>query len=71
MPIQVTIFFLIQKTFFNFLKICIILLRFMLKICTKYVVFKVFQVHLQILSLLKNNGYIDITLLLKVQMLMK
>jgi hypothetical protein len=29
----------------------------LLKICQKYVIFKVFKVHLQVLSLFKNNGY--------------
>ncbi len=48
-----------------------ILLRFVLEICQKYVIFQVFQIHLQVLLLFENNGYIDITLLLKVQMLMK
>jgi hypothetical protein len=37
--------------------LCIILLRFVLKICQKYVIFKVFQVHLQVLLLLKSSGY--------------
>jgi hypothetical protein len=28
-----------------------------LKICQEYVIFKVFQIHLQVFLLLKNNGY--------------
>jgi hypothetical protein len=51
--------------------LCTILLSFLLKICQRYVIFKIFQVHLQVLLSLQNNGYMDITLLLKVQMLMK
>jgi hypothetical protein len=41
------------KFFFNlFLKIQnVIFLRFVLKICQKYIIFKVFQVHLQVFSL--------------------
>jgi hypothetical protein len=47
-----------KKTLKNLLKsFCAILLRFLLKICQKYVIFKVFQVHLQVLLLLKNNRY--------------
>jgi len=48
----------IFKQIFNFLKknLCIILLRFVLKICEEYVIFKVFQIHLQVFLLLENNG---------------
>jgi hypothetical protein len=34
-----------------------ILLKFVLKICQKYVIFKIFQVLLQVLLLLENSGY--------------
>jgi len=34
-----------------------ILLRFVLKICHKYIIFKVFKVHFQVLFLLKSSGY--------------
>ncbi len=52
-----------KKIFINILKfLCAILLRFVLKICQKYVIFKVLQVFL----LLKSSGYMDITLVLKV-----
>jgi hypothetical protein len=62
-----------EKVFFNLIifKNCTILLRFVLKNCQKYVIFKVFQVHLQVLLLFKKSSYMDITLLLKVQMSMK
>jgi hypothetical protein len=43
-----------KKVFKNFF---VLLLRFVLKICQKYVIFKVFQVHLQVYLLFKNNGY--------------
>jgi len=33
---------------FSLKNLCIILLRFVLKICQEYVIFKVFQVHLQL-----------------------
>jgi hypothetical protein len=55
---------LIKKKVYYFVK-------FMLKTFHKYVIFKFFQIHLQVLLLVQNNGYMDITLLLKVQMLMK
>jgi len=57
----------------HFLKDCTILFRFLLNICQKYVIFKIFQIHLQVLLLLKStsSGYMDITLLLKVQMVIK
>jgi hypothetical protein len=42
------------KSFYK--KICTILLKILLKFCQKYDIFKVFQVHLQVLFLLKNNG---------------
>jgi hypothetical protein len=47
------------------------LLRFVLKFCQKYVIFKAFQVHLQVFLLLKNSGYKSFDIILKVQMLMK
>jgi hypothetical protein len=34
-----------------------ILSRYLLEICQKYVIFKVFQVHLQVLLLFKSIGY--------------
>jgi hypothetical protein len=47
-----------KKIFKNLKKIlCTILVRFVLKICQKYVIFKVFQVHLQVLLLFKKSGY--------------
>jgi hypothetical protein len=48
-----------------------ILLRFVLKICQKYVIFKVFQIHLQVLLLLKNIGYKSFYIFLKVQIFLK
>jgi hypothetical protein len=62
-----------KKSFLVFLKNCTIFLKFVLKICQKYVIFKNFQIHLQVLLLFKNtsNGCMDITLLLKVQMVIK
>jgi hypothetical protein len=39
-----------------FLQYCTILLRFVLKTFHKYVIFNVFQVHLQVLLLFKSNG---------------
>jgi len=57
-----------SKKIVNFkIKILLFLLSFLFKTFQKYVIFKVFQVHL----LFKSNGYMNITLLLKVQMLMK
>ncbi len=46
-------------------------LYYFVKNCQKKFIFKVLKVHLQVLLLLKNSGYMDITLLLKVQVLMK
>jgi hypothetical protein len=40
-----------------FFKNCTILLRFVLKTCQKYVIFKVFKVHLQVFLLFKRSGY--------------
>ncbi len=47
-----------KKISYNLKKIlCIILLRFVLKICQKYVIFKVFQIHLQVFLSLKFSDY--------------
>jgi hypothetical protein len=56
------------KTILNIKKIiCRILLRFVLKNCQEYVIFKVFQVHLQLKKMVAGL----FTLFLKVQILMK
>jgi hypothetical protein len=48
----------IFKKIFKLKKInlCIILLRFVLIFFQEYVIFKVFQIHLQVFLLLKSNG---------------
>jgi hypothetical protein len=48
----------LQKNLLKYLKnISTILLKFVLKICQNYFIFKVFQVHLKAILLPKNNGY--------------
>jgi hypothetical protein len=65
--------FKFQNLFKSILKTCTILLSFVLKIYPKYVIFQIFQIHLQIFLLLKSrsSGYMNIALLLKVQMVIK
>jgi len=52
------------SNFYYFVKVCV-------KILPKNIIFKVFQVHLQVFLLLKNSGYKSFDIILKVQMLMK
>jgi hypothetical protein len=66
-------FEILLKKVFNFflnikkINLYRILLRFVLKNCQEYVIFKVFQVHLQLKKMVAG----PFTLFLKVQMLMK